>query len=103
MYKETVTELEEINTPLQHIKKLGVIMRKTEDDTLKKLIDNVIIELQRYLAHPKAKNKSIPGNLVNSQQQVIQDLFKYCSQFIKTTKPEWQVLAERNGWTPPTK
>lgn len=101
MYQETIDVLKSLETIATHIKKLGVILNKTEDSQLQTLIQNTVTLLQRSHANPRVKGKSTPGNLYNAQQAPIKALIQYCEQFIKKNKPEWQVLAERNGWTPP--
>jgi hypothetical protein len=89
-----------MKTITAHITNLGKILNKTEDPKLKNLLETAITFLQRAHANPKIKNKSTPGNLINVQEYPIQDVVKYCSDLIPTGKPEWQVLAERNGWAP---
>ena len=102
MYQETINSLKSIETTATHIKKLGVILNKTEDSKLKTLIQNTLTLLQKAHANPNVKGKSTPGNLYNATQPPIKALIQYCEQFIEIKKPQWQVLAERNGWTPPT-
>lgn len=101
MYQETIDSLKSLETPATHIKKLGIILQKTEDITLQQYIQNTVILLQQAHANPRVKGKSVPGNLYNAQLAPIKALIQYCEQFIKIKKPEWQVLAERHGWTPP--
>lgn len=101
MYQETIDSLKSFETSATHIKKLGIIINKTEDSKLKALIQNTVTLLQQAHANPNIKGKSTPGNLYNVNQPPIKALIQYCEQFIKIKKPEWQVLAERNGWTPP--
>ena len=101
MYQQTIDSLNKLQTQVQHIKSLGVILNKTEDQQLKKLINHLITVIQQFLAHPRTKNKTIPISLINNTEKVIIELKTYCAQFIVNKKPEWQVLAERNGWTPP--
>jgi len=101
MYQETIDSLKAFETSATHIKKLGIILNKTEDPKLLKLIKNTLALLQQDHANPKVKGKSTPGNLYNAPQAHIKALIQYCEQFIKIKKPEWQVLAELHGWTPP--
>ncbi len=49
---------------------------------------------------PNFRYKSTPLNLINGQNSEITELVNYCKKFITQKKPEWQVLAERNGWIP---
>lgn len=101
MYQETIDSLKSLQTPATHIKKLGVILNKTEDSKLRTLIQSTLTLLQQRHADPRVKGKSTPGNLYNAPHTPIKALIQYCEQFIKKNKPEWQVLAERNGWIPP--
>lgn len=100
MYEETISALKDMKTVTTHITSLGKIMKKTEDQKLRTLLESVITSLQRAHANPRVKNKSTPGSLINAQEHTIVSLIKYCSDFITAKKPEWQVLAERNGWAP---
>ena len=45
--------------------------------------------------HLAAKN-IISNNIHNKIS-----LINYCEQMVMSEKPEWQIMAERNGWTPP--
>ncbi|HBL7007456.1 TPA: hypothetical protein LSH92_002635 [Citrobacter koseri] len=101
MYQETIDSLKSFETPATHIKKLGIILNKTEDSKLHTLIQNTVALLQKSHSNPRVKGKSTPGNLYNAPDTPIKALIQYCEQFIKKNKPEWQVLAERNRWTPP--
>ncbi|ELY5218333.1 hypothetical protein [Raoultella planticola] len=101
MYQETIDALKATQTIASHIKKLGVISSKTEDPLLQRHIANTITRLQQSHGNPKVKGKSTPGNLYNLQEPTIKTLITYCEQYTVTKKPEWQVLAERHGWTPP--
>lgn len=83
-----------------HITSLGKIKVETEDGHLISFIENLIRELQFDLARSKGKGKSIPAALPATEQEV-RHLLQYCEAALKSKKPEWQILAERNGWTPP--
>jgi len=102
IYEETINTMKEMKTVASHITSLGKIMNKTEDAQLKQLLGNVITRLQCSHANPKVKGKSTPGNLYNNKDLHIESLIKYCESIIPTRRPEWQVLAERNGWAPKT-
>jgi hypothetical protein len=100
MYVETISSLKELKTISSHIKRLGIIMNTTEDQQLKKLLAVLIMDLQRMHVRPNFKFKSTPFNLINGENSEIVNLVNYCKKFIIEKKPEWQVLAERNGWVP---
>ncbi|WNJ82220.1 hypothetical protein RJE46_25110 (plasmid) [Cedecea neteri] len=101
MYQETIDSLKKIQTPATHITSLGKILNMTEDTSLQQLIQTTLTLLQQAHANNKIQGKSTPGNLYNAQHAPIIALIAYCEQFIQAKKPEWQVLAERHGWTPP--
>jgi hypothetical protein len=100
MYEKTISTLRDMKTLALHIKSLGEIMNITEDPQLKHFLQNVIISIQKAHANPKIKNKSTPQSLIDIKDDTISSLVKYCTNFIGSKKPEWQVLAERNGWVP---
>jgi hypothetical protein len=78
---------------------LGKILNSSEDTSLNKLIEIIIKELQ--LSHLKSKNKSTPLSLEKSTATEVTQLIEYCNLAVGCKKPEWQILAERHGWTPP--
>ncbi|WP_025095567.1 hypothetical protein [Acinetobacter soli] len=100
MYEETISSLKDLKTISSHIKNLGTIMNKSEDQELKKLLAALIMDLQKMHVRPDFRYKSTPLNLINGKNSEIEDLINYCKKFIIQQKPEWQVLAERNGWSP---
>jgi len=100
MYEETISSLKDLKTISSHIKNLGTIMNKSEDQELKKLLAALIMDLQKMHVRPNFRYKSTPLSLINGKNSEIEDLINYCKKFIIQQKPEWQVLAERNGWSP---
>lgn len=102
MFKETIASLKNIVTISTHIKNLGKILNKTEDPKLHQLIGDTIMMLQQAHSNKRIGGKSTPGSLYTTEKTQIILLKNYCETFVATKKPEWQVLAERNGWTPPS-
>lgn len=100
MYQETINSLKETRTFSKHITELGKILMTTEDPQLRQLVDAAYGSMQRTHANAKG-GKSTPGHLYKSQDIFIRRLIAYCESHIQTGKPEWQVMAEINGWTPP--
>jgi hypothetical protein len=91
----------EAKTIAAHIKALGKVRAKTEDQVLLDKIDKAIEALQR--AHASAtKEKSTPMCLDKATDLLVKDLVEHCNQAVAAQKPEWQVIAERNGWGPKT-
>jgi len=97
-YEDVLESLAEFRTLAAHITALGKLRLETEDDKLVKGIEAVISQLQ--IAHTRVKSKSTPVSVEKSNIQAANALVAYCKQAIGTKKPEWQILAERNGWGP---
>lgn len=100
-YEKTLSSLSEVKTVSSHMSALGKIRNATEDMSSKQLIDAVINELQRLHLH--SKSKSTPLSLEKATASEVVNLITYCKAAVGSKKPEWQILAERNGWTPPKK
>ena len=98
-YEKTIKSMSEVKTMSSHLTSLGKIKIASEDGRLNSAIENLIRELQ--YAHANSKHKSTPISLASGSSQEIQAIINYCKSAIGTKKPEWQILAERNGWTPP--
>lgn len=101
IYEETLKQMLTVVTLSSHMKSLSQINIKVQDDALKKLINAVIHDLQSVYVNPRNKKKSLPIALVNAQQGPLFNLKKYCEKMLVNRKPEWQVEAERQGWSPP--
>jgi len=99
LYKKVLESANEAKTISSHITALGKFRAKTEDSVLLAKIDKAIGVLQKL--HMQAKTgKSTPASLDKSTDISVMDLINYCQQAIASNKPEWQVIAERNGWAP---
>ncbi len=98
-YEKTLNSIKEIKTAASHLTALGKVRATSEDKNLVQAIDALVRELQS--SHAGSKNKSTPFALEASTAPVAINLIRYCNQAIGSKKPEWQILAERNGWTPP--
>jgi hypothetical protein len=101
IHEEVLTTLSEFKTIASHITALGKLRLKTEDSLLVKSIDAVISQLQ--LAHNKVKSKSTPVSVEKANIRAANELVTYCRKIVGTRRPEWQILAERNGWEPKQK
>lgn len=100
-YEDVLKTAKEAKTIAAHIKALGKVRAKTEDDVLLGKIDKAIDSLQR--AHVNAKKgKSTPTCLDKATDLAVKDLIDHCKNAVASEKPEWQVIAERNGWAPKT-
>ena len=99
IYEETLEALKEFKSAKVHITNLGKIFNKTEDKLLKNSIHKVIQQLTQFVLKSK---DSTPISLVQKNEvESVVNLVKYLMPFIPTKQPEWQVIALREGWTPP--
>lgn len=100
-YRNVITSLTVPKTLSAHMVSLGKIADATEDPTLKKLL----VALIRAIGydHVGTKHKSTPVTLVANTATDLRATIRYCEQALATEKPEWQILAEHHGWTPPTR
>jgi hypothetical protein len=72
--------------------KLNKVRARTEDQRLKTLLDKAITRLdQSTVRSPIA---------LNLKQPEYGDLYKHCESMLRAAKPQWQALAEQNGWSP---
>ena len=74
-------------------------MEQSEDMHLSNLIALVVKILQYQYENSTAK--STPTSLMFHPVPPTIQLVEYCRYQTRLKKPEWQVLAEQNGWTPP--
>ena len=97
-YERTARTVNEVKTLKSHMESLGKILATSEDDQLRALISQVVLALQHQLQH--STSKSIPTSLMFYPVPQTIQLLEYCKSQTRHKKPEWQVLAERNGWAP---
>ena len=98
IYERTDRTVNEVKTLKSHMESLGKILATSEDDQLRALISQVVWALQHQLQH--STSKSIPTSLMFYPVPQTIQLLEYCKSQTRHKKPEWQVLAERNGWAP---
>jgi hypothetical protein len=83
------------------INKLNRVLIATEDPDLKKLIEPVLARVDKALRDLPGGKKNVRASL---RQQLTVEPFKsvveYCQKCIGSTKPQWQIIAERHGWGP---
>lgn len=99
-YEKFLKAVSEVKTLSSHMTALGKIKSASEDEKFIAAIDAIIPHLQR--AHIASTSKSTPVALDNTSIQEINSLISACKKVVGSKKPEWQVLAERNGWGPKT-
>ncbi|MGD1083013.1 MAG: hypothetical protein ABR881_32265 [Candidatus Sulfotelmatobacter sp.] len=83
------------------INKLNRVLIATEDAELKKFIEPVVARTDKALRDLPGGKKNVRVSL---RQQLTVEPFKaaveYCQKCIDSAKPQWQIIAERHGWTP---
>jgi hypothetical protein len=99
IYAQTIKSVTEIRTLSAHLVALGKIMAATEDRQLYDLIQYAAFNLQYQMQH--SLGRPIPISLMSFPAQQTVQLVEYCNHQKQSRKAEWQVLAERHGWTPP--
>ena len=99
LYESVLKSVKEAKTIASHITALGKVRNQTEDKVLLGKIDCTIVALQEVHATVKA-GKSTPICLDKAKDFNVKALIEYCQKKVENKKPEWQVIAERNGWAP---
>lgn len=98
-YEKAIRTVTEVKTLKSHMESLGKVMALSEDGQLTQLISQVIWGLQYQFQN--STSKSMPTSLLFHPIPPTIQMVEYCKQQMRFKKPEWQVLAERNGWLPP--
>lgn len=98
-YEKTLITVAEVKTINAHMVALGKIRATSEDQELGHYIASLVMSLQFFLA--QAKQKSIPTSLTFQPTFETARLVQYCQFQLASSKPEWQILAERHGWIRP--
>lgn len=96
LYSKVLKEVKKVNNAKTLHNKLVDLCYSSEDYALRNLI-------MKYKAHlfeaMKYSSKSPTYNAIMMSSIADRDaLIDYCSERVREGKPEWQVLAERNGW-----
>ena len=102
-YQTVISALTEHAAITSISNKLKTVYSATEDDDLKHKLSPVIVTVNEIIKDAPPKVRSLKGSL---QQQVRNEPYKslveYCQGCINSIKPQWQIIAERNGWGPKT-
>lgn len=101
VYKKCLLEISKQSTFTSKHNSLMKVYYETEDYVLKDYIRRYAECLAEAGHYQKAKLPSHCQRAVQGSEQVKQMLIDYCQQVEMSRKPEWQILAERYGWTPP--
>lgn len=107
-YREALYIVESEGTPGSKYNKLLKIMIRTEDSQLKKLVGEMAEAYKDYLK--PGMTRSINSNLPRNNRESINfiknrktELISYINSILNMQKPQWQIIAERNGWIAPNR
>lgn len=98
-YDKAIRTIKEVKTIPKHMVALGMIRIESEDFRLTSLIEDVLSVLHFFLQQGSSKTTPLALDIVPTSQAW--DLLLYCQTCRAQKKPEWQVIAEREGWRPP--
>jgi hypothetical protein len=99
IYEEVIAELKALRTLTAHLTRLGKLSTVATDTQLKVLLGHAISFLQVAHMSPGARGKTTPGGIEKLSSQQVRQLRTYCEGHMGASKPDWQVEAERNGWS----
>jgi len=109
-YTNVIVVVRSIDRSSTKINRLVKISSICEDERLKELTEQLITAYGYYIK-PGASRRVREGSIVpvNNQEwinyikPIIEATLSYCNNMIATMKPQWQIIAERNGWQQPIK
>jgi len=99
IYAKTLKSVREVKTISAHMVALGKIYASSEDELLNQHIQAVVTTLEFPFKH--GTGRSTPTSLTFQILPQTYWLIEYCKLQRASKKPEWQILAEQNGWIPP--
>jgi hypothetical protein len=97
-YQSIIEACTGINTAAQLHSKLNKVLVSSEDPKLKKLLFPAVKLLTEAHQHLQAGKKGSVKFSIHIDQEPYKALLLYCSECIKNSKPEWQLIAESHGW-----
>jgi hypothetical protein len=97
-YQLVLTALADHGTLGARINKLNKVWASTEDATLKALLGDRIKKIKVAWAQLERQSSTFVGDLNSAANKALVD---YCEGCVSSSKPQWQILAERAGWRPP--
>ena len=98
-YDKTIRTINDVKSLPSHMVALGKIRVESEDHQLIYWIDQLLAALHYH--HLQSGWKTTPVSLALVRIQQTDNVLSYCMAYKTQKKPEWQVVAERNGWRPP--
>lgn len=97
IYEEILKSIQSYKSTKRHLTSLGKFYNRTEDQLLK---NNLYAVLQFLTIWIESSKDTTPKCLVQVKAVPIKKLVKYLGAVIPSKKPEWQIIALREGWTP---
>ena len=108
IYDEVIAEMKELRTFKARIPKLGKLMNAAQDAQLQQLLKDAVTVMQSFdlakAPSPRSKGVTVSGKTTPfslfeaTKPPPIVRLRQYCDAHAQTTKPDWQVEAESQGW-----
>lgn len=100
VYKKVLLELEKQCKAQAKGNSLLKLKYNTEDVVLQRYLDECAKVYFGVACYHSGKLFSTAKNYFDSNKFVIDRVKDYCNNMIMSGKPEWQIMAERNGWKP---
>lgn len=100
IYDKTLRTIREVKTIPKHMAALGMIRIESEDQRFTSLVEDLLNALYFFLQQGSSKSTPLALDLVPTPHAW--ELLVYCQGYKTQKKPEWQVIAEREGWQPPS-
>lgn len=100
VYLKVLNELDKMSNSRSRYSNLIKIRNKTEDTVLSDLISNYCGILSYEIRYTERRLFMKAKEIQDKNKCNKESLRDYCHDKVKEGKPEWQVLAERNGWGP---
>ena len=101
-YEKALVILRESSTPKSKNNALIKLSVTTSDQEFKELIDAAARGYSYYIKPGYSRNaETLPCNHTTWLEYMVplkKELKEYCESMLAAKKPQWQVLAERNGW-----
>ena len=101
IYSKVLIEVNKIGSLTTQHNNLMKLYYQTEDTLLKERLRSYCKEITKADRCNKDKMHLAAKNIISNNIHNKISLINYCEQMVMSEKPEWQIMAERNGWTPP--
>lgn len=122
VYKKILDCLDDSRRLSDHIERFISLRLSIEDKTLEELLDKLIKTFEgiyrsgdegndpsvKFIETPQEKSrrknqKKTKNKVIFFELEEVKELQSYCHQIVIDKTPQWQVVAQRNGWSPKRK